>query len=323
MNKHKKAAIGVGLVCLTIGFAGGWYIAHVGIPFVGKERTNWAIAIYTGGSPFDFAPPDNVKNPVLTAEDVTDISADFVADPFLVYDNGTWYMFLEVWNKDTEGDIAYATSEDGFNWNYEQIVLDEPFHLTYPYVFNWQGEFYMMPESYQANSIRLYKATDFPAEWSFVGTLLEGSDYVDSAIFRFEDRWWLFTASTENDTLRLYYADELLGPWTEHPESPVIEGDANIARPGGRVLVFDGRIIRYTQDDDPDYGTCVRAFEITELTTTIYEEKPVNENPILEPSGSGWNAYGMHQIDPHQIDQDEWIACVDGYGYELVFGLKY
>ncbi len=84
-----------------------------------------------------------------------------------------------------------------------------------------------------------------------------------------------------------------MDPWTEHPESPIIIGDANIARPGGRVIILDHRIVRYTQDDDPTYGNQVRAFEITELTTTSYEEKEVPESPILEASGNGWNAEGM------------------------------
>ncbi|MBE9513733.1 MAG: hypothetical protein IMY83_01690 [Chloroflexi bacterium] len=294
-----------------------------GVPFVGWEPTRWAIGIYTGDSPLSLS-PSGTKNPVLTAADVADAPATFVADPFMLYENDTWYMFLEVMNAATnQGDIAFATSDDGLNWTYEQIVLDEPFHLTYPYVFKWQDEYYMVPESHEVDSIRLYRAVDFPTEWSFVGTLLEGSGYVDSAVFHFNSMWWLFTSFGGSDTLHLYCADELLGPWIEHPESPIIEGDANIARPGGRVLVFDGRIIRYTQDDEPTYGNQVRAFEITELTTTSYEEKEVSQNPILEPSGTGWNARGMHHIDPHQVDEGKWIACVDGYGDRLVFGLKY
>lgn len=126
-----------------------------------------------------------------------------------------------------------------------------------------------------------------------------------------------------NDLLRLYYANDLMGPWIEHPKSPIVAGDANIARPGGRVVVFDGRIVRYTQDDDPTYGNQVRAFEITELTTTSYQEREVSENPILEASGTGWNADGMHHIDPHQIDENRWIACVDGKEEVWVFGLEY
>lgn len=292
---------------------------------MGKERTDWAIGVYMGESPLDLAPSWNVSNPVLTAEDISDVPARFVADPFMLQEGNTWYMFFEVMSAQTnQGDIGLATSDDGLKWAYQQIVLDEPFHLSYPYVFKWQDGYFMVPESGQANSIRLYKAIDFPTQWSFVGTLLSGS-YVDPSIFHFDHRWWMLVCSTpsKHDTLRLYYADELLGPWIEHPASPIVEGDANIARPGGRVLVFDSRIIRYTQDDEPTYGNQVRAFEITELTTMTYKEKGVGENPVLEPSRFGWNDRGMHHVDPHQIDKNRWIACVDGRGEKLVFGFQY
>mgnify|MGYP002778667175 CR=1 FL=1 len=288
-----------------------------------KRQSEWSIGIYIGKSPFDFVASNNISNPVLTAKDVTDVPAEFVADPFMLHENGTWYMFFEVLNAQNDrGEIGLATSVDGLSWNYKQIVLTQPFHLSYPYVFKQKNEYYMIPESYQANSVRLYKAIDFPTKWSFVKTLLDGSDYVDSSIFHFNSKWWLFTSSTKNDTLRLYFANELMGSWNEHPKSPVIEGNAHIARPGGRVIVLDGKVVRYTQDDKPVYGTQVRAFEITELTPTTYAEKEVQENPILKASGVGWNAKRMHHIDPHQINQDKWIACVDGYQITWFFDLN-
>ncbi len=270
MNRPKVSIIVAVLVCLIGGFISGLYIGRLrGIPFV-KKQGGWSIGIYIGESPFTFC-SGSISNPVLTADDVTDISARFVADPFMVRENHTWYMFFEVMNAHTnQGDIGLATSDDGLNWTYRQIVLDQPFHLSYPYVFKWENEYYMIPESHQIYSIRLYKAIDFPTQWSFIGTLLYGRSYKDSSIFRYDRRWWILTTD-RNDFLRLYYADNLMGPWVEHPESPIIRGDANIARPGGRVVVFDGRILRYAQDDDPTYGNQIRAFEITELTTISYE----------------------------------------------------
>jgi len=269
MIEQQKAIIIIALVCLISGFISGVHVGKSrGIPFVTKQE-KWSIGIYIGESPFNFVSPENITNPILTAKDVTDVPADFVADPFMIKDNSTWYMFFEVMNSQThQGDIGLAISNDGLNWIYKQIVLDESFHLSYPYVFKWKNEYYMIPDSYQANSIRLYEAVDFPTQWSFVGTLIYGN-YVDSSIFRYDDRWWIFVETNPegNNILRLYYAEDLMGPWIEHPESPIIEGDANIARPGGKVLVFDGRIVRYAQDDDPTYGNQVRAFEITELTT--------------------------------------------------------
>jgi len=312
----------VTVVCLISGFVIGAYVAKFkGIPFV-KDKIEWSIGIYTGKDPFNFISSNSIKNPILTYKNITDVSADFVADPFMLKEGPTWYMFFEVMNAQSEqGDIGLAISNDALNWTYERIVLDEPFHLSYPYVFKWKNEYYMIPESHESYSIRLYKAVDFPTQWTFIGILLYGN-YGDSSIFRHDSKWWMFTTD-RNDILRLYYAVNLMGPWVEHPMSPIIRGDANIARPGGRVLVFNNRIIRYTQDDDPTYGNQVRAFEIIELTTTSYTEKKVSETPILKASGIGWNKKGMHHIDPHQIGRNKWVACVDGFRTILVFGLQY
>jgi len=245
---------------------------------------------------------------------VTDIPAAFVADPFLIHENDTFYMFFEVLNTNTgQGDIGLAISNDGFDWNYKQIVLDEDFHISYPYVFKWKNEYYMIPGSSQKESIRLYKSNNFPYNWSFVKNLIQEKRFVDTSIFRYNNTWWLFTGSCNNDVLWLYYSDNLTGPWIEHPKSPIVSGDANIARPGGNVIVFDThRIVRYTQDDDPYYGNQVWAFEITALTKTSYEEHRVGRMPILK-GFDNWNTRGMHQISPCQVSDNGWIASVDGY----------
>jgi hypothetical protein len=278
-----------------------------------ERKFKWSIGIYVGSSAVDFYSPKNISNPVLTSKDVTDISAEFVADPFMVLENGNWYMFFEVLNKSTaKGDIGLATSNDGFNWNYQKIVLDESFHLSYPYVFKWDNNYYMIPESCQAKSIRLYKAVNFPTDWELEKVLLDERDFADASIFYFDSRWWILTAASKGNTLFLYYSDELTGPWIEHPQSPVIKDDNRVARPAGRAIVLNDKIIRYTQDVRYIYGNKVRAFEINKLTTTHYQEKEIKGNPVIKASGIGWNKYGMHHIDPHQLNDREWIACVDG-----------
>ena len=320
MRKRKKIIIA--LICLISGaILSGICIETLRrFSLIGREAI-WSIGIYMGDSATHFASSAMINNPVLTAEDVSDIDAAFVADPFMVQAKHKWFMFFEVLNNKTkQGDIGLAESTDGIRWNYKQIVLDEPFHLSYPYVFKWNNEYYMIPESSEVNSIRLYKSIDFPVKWSFVATLLKGNRFVDPSILRTDNKWWMFTCpKSKSDTLLLYSADELLGPWTEHPQSPIVKGNANIARPGGRVIMFNKRIIRYTQDCYPVYGSLLRAFEITKLTPENYKEKIVNGNPILKGSGSGWNASVMHHIDPHQISDDKWIACVDGAQKKIIF----
>jgi hypothetical protein len=322
-KQQKVVIIVVTLACLTIGFVSGLCVGRSrGFPFVAEE-TEWSIGIYMGEDSFTFLPSQEVKNPVLTAKDVTDVPAKFVADPFMVKESGTWYMFFEVMNALTgQGDIGLATSDNGLHWTYKQIVLDEPFHLSYPCVFKWNNEYYMIPEACQTYSIRLYKANKFPTEWVFFGKLITGDSFVDPSFFHHGGKCWIFT-SLGNDILKLYYSDDLTGPWLEHADSPVMIGNGNVARPGGRVITFDGTIVRYAQDDEPDYGNQVRAFMIDELTTSSYKEHEVNMSPILKATGAGWNSEGMHHIDPHQTEGGRWIACVDGRRKILVFGPEY
>jgi hypothetical protein len=208
-----------------------------------------------------------------------------------------------------------AVSNDALHWSYQQIVLAEPYHLSYPYVFEWMNEHYMIPESYMAGAVRLYKALEFPTRWSFAGTLLAGPYYVDPSILYYDNRWWLFvdaSAAAQHDTLRLFWTENLTDFWREHPKSPIITGNPHIARPAGRVIILNNRPIRFTQDCQPNYGTQVHSFEITELTTTGYREQEVAGNPVIKPSQGGWNESGMHQIDPHPLEDGQWVACVDG-----------
>ena len=312
---------------LLMGFWLGSSIARDrGMPFFTIRQSPWSIGVYKGNSPFKFFPADGIKNPVLSAKDVTDVPALFVADPFMIKKDGTWFMFFEVMNRNTsQGDIGYATSADGLRWKYQKIILDEPFHLSYPHVFESGGQYYMIPESAAANSIRLYKADPFPDRWSLVKELVQGMDYEDPSTVFFGGYWWIFTTPQwDQDSLHLFYSKELTGPWKEHPESPVVHHDGHHSRPGWRVIPFKGHSIRYAQDVIPTYGNQVHAFEITELTPLTYKESESKQNPVVKRGGAGWNVTRMHQVDAHPLntEETEWMACVDGYGTRTDFDLR-
>ena len=273
----------------------------------------WSIGLVAGPSPLALAPIPGIATPVLSGEQVTDVRAGFVADPFLVRRDDGWSMFFEVLNTATElGEIGLAESRDGLAWEYRRIVLREPFHLSYPYVFSHAGEHYMIPECSDAGSIRLYRAASFPDGWEPVQDLIPGS-FADPSPVHVEGRWWLFACdgNGRHDTLRLFLSDSLTGPWREHPRSPLIHGDPGRARPAGRLSRWQGRLFRFAQDCDPYYGRQVRAFEIVELTPERYREREAPESPVLTP-GKGWNSAGMHHLDPHPDGQGSWIAAVDG-----------
>lgn len=281
-----------------------------------RWKYRWSIGIYEGTSPLTLRPAEHALNPVLTRDDVSDLDAEFVADPFMVNADGRWYMFFEVANRRlSKGEIALAISADGFKWAYGGVVLTEPFHLSYPYVFTHEAEYYMIPETLPRAAIRLYRSSRFPYEWTCVGTLVSGRPFSDSSIVHAFERWWLFSSASSDaahDTLRLYWADELTGPWREHPRSPIIAGNPHAARPAGRVLANERSVIRFAQDCAPEYGLSVQAFEVTELTLQTYSERILG-TPILQGTGFGWNAAGMHHIDAHPFANGTWIACVDGW----------
>jgi hypothetical protein len=326
MKFHPGAIVTIAALALLVGFSSGLLVGDErGIPLVGEEDV-WAIAVYQGDSPFDLRPPGDADRPALTAAQVSDVRAGFVADPFLLRFAERWFLFFEVFNRTSgHGDLAYASSPDGLNWIYEQVILDEDFHLSYPQVFAWEGEFYMVPESGETLSVRLYRAEEFPRRWVFMQTLLEGEAFVDPSLFYYSGRWWMFVETNPyaEDTLRLYSAVRLTGPWQEHPNSPVVLHNPDIARPGGRVLQVNGRLYRFAQDDHPVYGNQVWAFEIVELTPETYREVLAIERPVLSASGRGWNALGMHQIDAQPLPDGRWLAAVDGKHKQRVFGLDY
>ncbi len=312
--KNRRVVIGFLSLVVVIGLA-------VPVWQTGKSRINtfkeneWSIGVYTGKSPFALNSPQGLKNPVLTAADVTDAKAGFVADPFMIQKDSVWYMFFEVLNTLTnQGDIALAESRDGFHWDYRKIVLNERFHLSYPMVFKLDEEYYMIPESAEARQLRLYKANNFPYNWELDQILIDGT-FGDHVVFKQDDLWWIIANSEPrtHSTTRLFWSDSLRGPYTEHPVSPIVRDDASRARPGGRVPLLEGKRFWLAQDCKPTYGRKLNAFEILKLTKDQYVERSFGGNPVLAGGAYSWTRRGMHQIDAHQLNDSMWIACVDGY----------
>jgi hypothetical protein len=296
--------------------ARAWSFIRGKLPRLRRDRFEFSIAMYEGPSPIQLQTIQGVRNPVISRRDVTDRKAAYVADPFMLRVGELWYMFFEVANHGTDfGEIGLATSRDGRDWRYERIVLSEPFHVSYPHVFAWDGAHYMIPESYQAGGARLYRAVEFPYRWAHVTTLVEQPVMVDGTTFSHDGHWWMFAETSpthSQDCLRLFHSSELTGPWREHGSSPVVHGDPSRSRPAGRVVRNGSSLIRFAQNCRPEYGTAVRAFEIVELTPDRYREVELSDRPVLGPGADRWNRLGMHHVDAHEVAPGRWMACVDG-----------
>ncbi|WP_310490200.1 hypothetical protein [Chamaesiphon sp. VAR_69_metabat_338] len=283
------------------------------------RQSNWSISIYEGKELTGLLPATTIVNPAIGRKDVTDALTSFVADPFLVRELDNWFLFFEIFNhRQQKGEIAFARSQDGYHWQYQQIILSEKFHLSYPYVFQFEANWYMIPESCEANSVRLYRASRFPDRWEFVTEILVGSRFVDASIVNFNGRWWLFvgvepTEGAACNTLRLYSADRPDGDWYEHPQSPIVSDSLEVSRPAGRIQQIENRLFRFAQDCTVTYGYNVRAIEIEKLTIDDYLESPIQtERAYLFKLGTmSHNRIGMHHIDFIISNDDRYTACVD------------
>lgn len=213
----------------------------------------------------------------------------FWADPHVVMVGDRYFVFVEELPYATgKGHIAVIEIDDEGRPGPARKVLEEAHHLSYPLVFEHDGDYFMVPESAARRTIDLYRATAFPDRWAFVEHLMTGIEAYDATLLREHDRWWLFASVIKypgagSGELVLYSSDRLTGgDWRLHPASP-LWSDVTGARPAGAILRRNGRLFRPAQDGSGLYGRAIKLNEILELTEDSYRERLVSR---IEP---GWN----------------------------------
>lgn len=204
----------------------------------------------------------------------------FWADPHLLMKNDRYYVFLEEFPyKTAQGHISVLEIDQQGRVGTPRKVLERPYHLAYPYVFEIGDTIYMIPDTRQNKTIELYRCTEFPDKWEFDSTIMEGVLAVDTTVFNYENRWWLFTnmamheGTTNWDELFLFHSDTFpSAKWNPHPLNPVVS-DVSTSRPAGKILVENGRIYRPSQNCSHRYGYGLNLMEIVTLTPEDYEER--------------------------------------------------
>lgn len=235
-----------------------------------------------------------------------------MADPFIVKEYGKYYIFYEELtgkHRNLGADIAVLESDDFINWRRQGIVLKEPFHLSFPNVFKWNGVWYMLPEASASKELRLYRSTQFPYKWDLCKVLMKDVQYADPMIMEKDGEWYLWLNLVgKEDSLRLYIADDLFGDWREHAQSPIRVKEQD-TRPAGRVSKIDNEWYYFVQEHLGGYGTGTIVYKMLTLTQTEYEDERLECSPILHKFGEGWAKNGMHHLSFIE-DEDGQYACV-------------
>ncbi|KAL5709655.1 Glucosamine inositolphosphorylceramide transferase 1 [Ranunculus cassubicifolius] len=297
---------------------------------------SWSIGVFYGDSPFSLKPIESrnvwknesaawpVANPVVTCASISEAGfpSNFVADPFIYVQGDIIYLFYETKNSITmQGDIAVAKSIDnGVTWQQLGIALDEDWHLSYPYVFEYHGQIYMMPEGSEKGDLRLYKALKFPLQWTLDRVLLK-KPLVDSFVLNHNGIFWLFGSdhsgftSRKNGQLEIWYSNSPLGPFKPHKKNPIHNTHPSMgSRNGGRPFVYDGNLYRMGQDCGETYGSKLRTFKVEILTEEEYKEAEVSLRVGGEAvkGRNSWNGVRHHHLDVQMLSSGEWIGVMDG-----------
>ncbi len=223
----------------------------------------------------------------------------FWADPHIVHRDGKYYIFIEEFPYAAgKGHISLIEMDEQGQYTAPRKILEAPHHLSYPLVFQHEGEYYMLPESPGKKTTEVYRCVEFPDRWELHKTLFADLSAIDATLFHYEDRWWLFAnieageGCSPWDELFLFHAETPLSDhWTPHPKNPIIS-DVRRARPAGRIFEHKGRFYRPSQDCSDGYGYAIRINEIITLSTSDYEEREVAH---VEPNFAS-EVRGVHHL---------------------------
>lgn len=191
------------------------------------------------------------------------------ADPFLFEHNREVYLFVEMFDNTTEKGVIGVSKLVENSFTKPTIVLEENFHLSYPFIFEENGEIYMMPETMGDKCIQLYKAEDFPFKWKKEKLILNTENAVDTVLL---DNWLITSVVT--DTVHKKTQLELYNKKTGEPHkcNPVCK-ESQIIRGAGRIFEHNGKLLRPAQNcENGIYGAGLVFYEVQECNAEKYKE---------------------------------------------------
>jgi hypothetical protein len=245
----------------------------------------------------------------------------FIADPFFIKHDSLYYLFVEHFVND-QGNIAYFVSDDFKNWKFGGVAIDEPFHMSFPQVFEDNGDVYMLPEAGASGNVILYKALSFPDKWVRSDTLIRNVRVKDPALLKKDGFYYIFCVDRKH-VQHVYVSNDLHKGWHEHPASPT--GLGNYKRAGGRFIFKHGDYYLPVQGCEHDYGTSVHLIKIEKITNREIEISRKNIRYVTPFADMKYFCYGVHQLDMQKID-GKYYYVIDGRGDpekgKLVFNVR-
>lgn len=218
----------------------------------------------------------------------------WVADPILAENDNKTYLFYEA-VLGNHGHIEVAEVLDDCTLRTPQIVLKDDYHYSYPFVFRYDGRWYMIPESSEAMEVRLYQAREFPEKWELSSVLLY-EKAVDTTVFEQKGQLYMLTFFCVEGSERVIphaYKLDLSGEHTKLKEIPWKKYDELRVRGAGPVFGTAGKLYRPAQvSQEQRYGDALAFYQVD--AAGAYEEKMVGKLEAEDLIVSGYYADGLH-----------------------------
>ena len=96
-----------------------------------------------------YARHENFSKSLWRYNEIQNPKGRFLADPFVFTKDDIDYIFVEDLFSDNKGRIsAIRLGDQGYE--FLGVVLEESFHLSFPFIFDHDGDIYMIPETHQS-----------------------------------------------------------------------------------------------------------------------------------------------------------------------------
>lgn len=218
----------------------------------------------------------------------------YCADPFPIQIGTETEVLVESFdNKKQKGCICLIDDKGN-----KRVVLQENWHLSYPFIWEESHKTYLIPESADAGCIYRY-AFDSGSTQLQQREILFDEEAFDPTIWKNESGYWLFVNQKKNraisafDELFLYHSESWENPkWVPHPQNPIVS-DVRKSRPAGKLFIHQGKLYRPAQDSGLRYGNKIQVMEIIQLNPKNYEEKLAYTLEAPQEAG----ILGMHTIN--------------------------
>lgn len=216
----------------------------------------------------------------------------FLADPFGIWRGDHLAVFAEAYDyRSRLGRIDAFLLDRQLRLVERRTCLSEPWHLSYPFVFETQGELWMMPEAHRSGRLTLYRNIEYPFVWRAETIIRLPELAVDASLTFHEGLWWLFyspAGSAGAPRLHAACAKDLDGSWVPHRANPLIVGPV-ASRPGGTPFQAGTALVVPTQNCEKGYGSGISFLSFSELTPERAEWQigPLLPSPVSAPFDAG------------------------------------